>query len=519
MGKRKLPIGIQDFYRLREDDYLYVDKTELLYRLVQEGSVYFLSRPRRFGKSLTCSTLGAYLEGRRELFAGLALERLETEWIEYPVLRLDLNAETYNSIERLNSIIDLHLQQWEQRYPPTIKADTPAGRFALVLRQAHEQTGKRACVIIDEYDKPLLSTIGNPELHEEYKQFLKPFFGVLKSSDAHLKFAFITGVTKFGQVSVFSDLNQLIDLSLDKEFAALCGITEEELLNVFQPEIDALAGQEGTSYDECVERIRQWYNGYRFHPEGRAVYNPFSTLNLFRSKEFQDFWFQTGTPTFLVELLKKTDTDLREIDGIQLPARDFADYRADPDRPVPVIYQSGYLTIKDFDDRGRLYTLGYPNAEVRNGFLAFLLPLYSSVSRDKSGFHIVRFADELEAGDVDAFMERLKCFFESIPYDLNDKTERHYHVVFYLVFKLLGQYINSEVKSAKGRSDAVVTVPGGVYVFEFKLNGTAEEALGQIDDKGYLIPYSAKTEGSRTLHKIGVEFDKETRNIGRWITE
>lgn len=363
-----------------------------------------------------------------------------------------------------------------------------------------------------------MSTIGDPELHEAYKQFLKPFFGVLKSSDAHLKFAFITGVTKFGQVSVFSDLNQLIDLSLHKDYAALCGITEEELLDGFRPENDALAAQEGVSYDECVVRIREWYNGYRFHPAGPAVYNPFSTLNLFNFNEFQDFWFQTGTPTFLVELLKKTDTDLREIDGIQLPARDFADYRADPDRPVPVIYQSGYLTIKGFDKRHRLYTLGYPNQEVERGFLFFVLPYYSPVAPTKSGFHISRFAQELENGDVDGFMERLKCFFESIPYDLNDQTERHYHVVFYLVFKLLGQYVESEVKSTKGRSDAVVRAGAYRYVFEFKLNGTAEEALAQIDEKGYLIPYRAEAAGgARALVKVGVEFDREARNIGRWI--
>ena len=523
MGTRKLPIGIQDFVSIREDGYLYVDKTALIHRLVQEGKVYFLSRPRRFGKSLTCSTFGAYLEGRRDLFAGLALERLETEWTEYPVLRLDLNAETYTGIDGLKAIINLHLTRWERRYPPEFTAETPAGRFALVIEQAHRRTGVRACVIIDEYDKPLLSTIGNPELHEAYKQFLKPFFGVLKSSDAHLKFAFITGVTKFGQVSVFSDLNQLIDLSLHKEYAALCGITEEELLDGFQPEIDALAAQEGVSYDECVVRIREWYNGYRFHPAGPAVYNPFSTLNLFNFNEFQDFWFQTGTPTFLVELLKKTDTDLREVDGIQLPARDFADYRADPDRPVPVIYQSGYLTIKDYDPTLRFYTLGYPNAEVKHGFLAFLLPDYTGQSRDRGGFHIGMFSKELADGDVDAFMERLKCFFESIPYDLNDRTERHYHVVFYLVFKLLGQYVESEVKSAKGRSDAVVSAGAYRYVFEFKLNGTAEEALAQIDEKGYLIPYRAHGGGrepagsAQALVKVGVEFDREARNIGRWI--
>jgi hypothetical protein len=516
MQKRKLPIGIQDFVSLRQGGYLYVDKTALLYRLVNEGKAYFLSRPRRFGKSLTCSTLGAYLEGRKEFFTGLALETLEEEWTEYPVLRLDLNAETYNTREGLRSIVKLHLDQWEQRFPPDVVADTLSGRFLVIIRRAYEITGKQTCVLIDEYDKPLLSTIGNPELHEQYKQFLKPFFGVLKSADAHLKFAFITGVTKFGQVSVFSDLNQLIDLSLDKEYATLCGITEAELGDVFTPEIEALADVEKISLEDCLNKIRRWYNGYRFHPAGLAVYNPFSTLNLFRSREFQDFWFQTGTPTFLVELLKKTDTDLRELEGIQLPANGFSDYRADPDRPVPVIYQSGYLTIKDYDPELRFYTLGYPNDEVKNSFLSFLLPDYTGANRDRGGFHIGMFSKELKEGQVDAFMERLKCFFESIPYDLNDQTERHYHVVFYLVFKLLGQYIQSEVKSARGRSDAVVRVPGMVYVFEFKLNGTAEEALKQIDDRGYLIPYTA--EAAEKLIKVGVEFDKAARNIGRWCT-
>lgn len=492
-----------------------MDKTALLYRLVNEGKAYFLSRPRRFGKSLTCSTLGAYLEGRKELFTGLALEKMEKEWTEYPVLRLDLNTGIYSSLDGLKGIITDHLLQWESIYGKTADTTIP-GRFLGVIRRAHEITGKQTCVLIDEYDKPLLSTINNPELHEQYKQFLKPFFGVIKSADAHLKFAFITGVTKFGQVSVFSDLNQLTDLSMHREYATLCGITESELSDVFGAEIETLAEAEGISRDACLERTRRWYNGYYFHPAGPAVYNPFSTLNLFSFNEFQDFWFQTGTPTFLVELLKKTDTDLRELEGIQLPANGFADYRADPDRPVPVIYQSGYLTIKDYDPELRFYTLGYPNDEVKNSFLSFLLPDYTGANRDKGGFHIGMFSKELKEGQVDAFMERLKCFFESIPYDLNDQTERHYHVVFYLVFKLLGQYIESEVKSTRGRSDAVVRVPGTVYVFEFKLNGTAEEALQQIEEKGYLIPYTA--EDTEKLIKVGVEFDRNTRNIGRWRT-
>ncbi len=518
MRLRKLPIGIQDFVSLREDGYLYVDKTAYLYKMATEGKAYFFARPRRFGKSLLCSALGAYLEGRRELFEGLDLAELESEWVRYPVLRLDLNAERYDSVAALHSIIGRHLDRWEKKYPPDKIYDTIAGRFEAVIEQAHHDAGSRVCVLIDEYDKPLLSTLDDSELHDEYKGILKPFFGVLKSTDAHLRLVFITGVTKFGQVSVFSDLNQLTDLSMHLEYAAMCGITEEELVRDFRPELEALAERQCMSFDSCLERVREWYDGYRFEEDSPAVFNPYSTLNLFSTNKFSDYWFQTGTPTFLVELLKKSNADLREIDGATLPASAFADYRAEPDRPLPVIYQSGYLTIKGYDPELRFYTLGYPNAEVRNGFLAYLLPDYTGQERDKGGFHIGMFSKELRAGDVDAFLSRLRVFFESIPYDLSDQTERHYHMVFYLVFTLLGQYIRSEVKSAGGRSDAVVRTADTVYVFEFKLNGTAEEALARIDDRGYLIPYEQlRADSGYRLVKVGVEFDPKTRNIGRWV--
>jgi hypothetical protein len=514
MALRKLPIGIQDFVSLRTDGYLYVDKTALIHRLVTDGKVYFLSRPRRFGKSLLCSTLGAYWEGRRELFAGLAIEQLEQDWTPHPVLRLDLNAEKYDSPQALEAILDRHLIRWEAQYGSPIDK-TLFGRFMAVIEQAHRATGQRVAVIIDEYDKPLLATLDNPALNHELRQILKPFFGCLKSSDAHLKFVFITGVTKFGQVSVFSDLNQLQDLSLHPVYATLCGITEEELLATFGPEMEKLATAQGLSAADCLAVVRRQYNGYHFHHAGESVYNPFSTLNVFSTREFADYWFQTGTPTFLVELLKATDTDLREIDGVELEASDFANYRADPDRPLPVLYQSGYLTIKGYDPEVRTYTLGFPNAEVKNGFWQFVTPNYCAVAKDRTGFHIGMFHKELKVGDVDAFLTRLRSFFGNIPYDLNDQTERHYHVVFYLVFTLLGQYVQSEVKSAQGRSDAVVQTPDAVYVFEFKLNGTAEEALAQIDAKGYLIPYAAS---GKKLVKVGVEFDKTSRNLGRWLS-
>ena len=514
MALRKLPLGIQDFPSLREDGYLYVDKTALVHKLVNEGRVYFLSRPRRFGKSLLCSTLAAYLEGRKELFTGLALEKLEDKWTKHPVLRLDLNAENYNSEEALEAILNRHLESFEASYGGAPSERSLSERFLKVIERAHRVTGQRVAVIVDEYDKPLLSTLDNPTLHEALKRALKPFYGVLKSADAHLKFVLLTGVTKFGQVSVFSDLNQLTDLSLHPDYATLCGITQEELTGNFGPELETLARTQSLDMPACLDEIRKWYNGYRFHQAGPSVFNPYSTLNLLSRKEFADYWFQTGTPTFLVELLKKTDADLREIDGVQLEASDFADYRQDPDRPLPVIYQSGYLTIKDYDKELRLYTLGYPNREVKNGFLRFLAPEYTGIEKGRTGFHIGQFSLELKAGDVDAFLTRLRAFFEKIPYDLNDRTERHYQVVFYLVFTLLGQYIDSEVKSANGRADAVVETSNTIFIFEFKLNGTAEQALTQIDAKGYLIPYQAS---GKTLVKVGVEFDKATRNLGRWL--
>lgn len=541
MAIRKLPLGIQDFPRIREEGYLYVDKTAFVHKIATEGSVYFLSRPRRFGKSLLLSTLGAYFEGKRELFHGLALERLEQDWIEYPVLRLDLNAKEF---EQGREYLILHLNgrldECAKRYGVELADSTPDERFRELILKVHEATGRRVVVLVDdcegrdagaanaqradpeggpqdagrEYDKPLLSSIGKPELHAAIKGVLKAFYGVLKSADAHLKFVLLTGVTKFGQVSVFSDLNQLTDLSLHPDYGALCGITEEELLANFGPELERLAKRQNLTEVECLAEVRRMYNGYRFEENAPGVYNPYSTLSALGAAKFGDYWFATGTPTFLVELMKQTDADLRDIDGVEVPASAFANYQADADRPLPVIYQSGYLTIQGYDPELRFYKLGYPNDEVRYGFLNFLLPSYTPLPMDKAGFHIGHFSKELRAGDVDAFLTRMRAFFAGFPYELNDQTERHYQVVFYLIFRLLGQYIRVEERSAQGRADAVVWTKDRIFVFEFKLTGTAEQALAQIDDKGYLVPYQVD---DRAVVKVGVEFDKDTRNLRRWL--
>lgn len=355
----------------------------------------------------------------------------------------------------------------------------------------------------------------NIPLMEEYRQTLKAFYGVLKSSDRYLRFVFLTGVTKFAQVSVFSDLNQLNDISMKPQYATICGITMQELTHTFAPEIQQLAEHNGLTQEEALQKMKISYDGYHFCEFAEGVFNPFSVLNLFDGYKFSNYWFQTGTPTFLVELLKKSEYDLRTlIDGVEASASSFTEYRIDANNPIPLIYQSGYLTIKDYSSRFGNYLLEFPNDEVRYGFIDFLIPYYTSVVDDERGFYIGKFILELENGDYDSFLTLLQAFFADFPYELNDKSERHYQVVFYLVFKLMGQFTDVEIRSARGRADAVVKTPAYIYIFEFKLNGTAEEALQQIDDKGYLIPYQAD---GRKLIKIGVEFSATERNISRWL--
>lgn len=514
---RKLPIGIQTFEEIRSGGYLYVDKTDFVYQIANIGKPYFLSRPRRFGKSLLISTFEAYFQGRKDLFQGLAIEKQETKWEEYPVLHLDLNARKYETPADLVAMLNQYLEKWELKYGTEKQDRSPEERFAYVIEQACVRTGKQAVVLIDEYDKPLLQALLDEDLLDEYRRTLKAFYGVLKSSDRYLRFVFLTGVTKFAQVSIFSDLNQLNDISMDRAYNALCGITKEELVHTFVPEIQRLGEREGLTFIETLNRLEKQYDGYHFCEDTSVgLFNPFSLLNVFQKLKFGNFWFQTGTPTYLVDLLKQSDYDLRLlVSGVEVTASAFSEYRAEVNNPLPMIYQSGYLTIKYYDREVELYTLKFPNDEVRYGFLNFLVPYYTTVTDDETGFHIAKFMRELRSGDVDAFMERLRVFFAGIPYELNDNTERHYQAIFYIVFTLMGQFVETEVRSARGRADAVVKTNDYIFVFEFKLDGSAEDALKQIHEKGYLIPY---TLDGRTLVKVGVNFSKETRNVdGYWV--
>lgn len=512
---RKMPIGIQSFEKLRREGFVYVDKTALVYRLANTPTPYFLSRPRRFGKSLLLSTLEAYFLGKRDLFRGLAIEQLETEWAPHAVIHLDLNAERYDSYDSLAKMLEYQLSEWEERYGSSGKGNSYSTRFMEVIKAAYARTGRGVVVLIDEYDKPLLRSFDNPDLQKDFRETLTAFYTVLKSADPWLRFVFITGVTKFAQMGIFSNLNQLNDISFDADYAMLCGLTREEIEATFAPELQLLGETNGQARAATLARLTRLYDGYHFsrgHLPG--VFNPFSVLSVMAKRQYDNYWFSTGTPTFLADMLRETDYDLRVLDGVQVPAAMLTDDRADRRNPVPMIYQSGYLTVKDYDERFQEYTLGYPNDEVRYGFLNFITPFYTPIPQTETTFYIGKFIRELESGDVDAFLTRMRAFFADIPYELNDRTERHYQVIFYLIFKLMGQFSEAEVHSARGRADAVVKTADTVYVFEFKLGGTAEEALAQIDDRGYLIPYTA---AGRRIVKVGVGFSATERNIDRWI--
>jgi hypothetical protein len=515
---RKLPVGIQDFEDLRTNAYLYVDKTDYIYRLTRSGKPYFLGRPRRFGKSLLLSTLKAYFLGKKELFEGLAIAGLEKEWVEYPVLYMDMNVGIITDNDSLNRRLDVVLTDFENQWGRTVGDNDPATRLEAVIRQAYRQTGRKVVVLVDEYDKPLLGNMDNLDVSDAIRKTLKGFYGVLKSADAYLHFVFLTGVTRFSKVSIFSDLNQLQDISMDERFAGICGISERELLRDFRPELQALAEKKGLTYDAAFAEMKKRYDGYHFAKESEDMYNPFSVLNTFVKRDFAHYWFQTGTPTFLVRMLKEGQMDIRRIDGdVSIPANSVTDYRTEDNNPVPILYQTGYLTIKSYDALFDAYVLGYPNEEVKYGFLQELLPAYLPVDRYMlNDFFAGKFVKELMRGDVEGFMADMRAFFASIPYDLSDRTERHYQLVFYLLFTLMGQFVRTEVKSARGRADAVVRTADTVYVFEFKMeeNATAEEALQQIDDKGYLIPYA--TEG-RKLVKIGAVFSSAERGLSHWL--
>lgn len=514
MKRLELPLGIQNFESLQRDKYLYVDKTAIVSQLVQSGRYFFLSRPRRFGKSLLLSTIHAYFEGKKELFEGLSIAESEKEWKQYPVLHLDLNTENYDTPEALQRKLDVALSKWEDLYGSNPVEKSIPLRFEGLIRRACEKTGERVVILVDEYDKPLLQTIEDTELQDVYRKMLKAFYGALKSDDQYIRFAFLTGVTKFGKVSIFSDLNNLTDLSRDWRYYDICGISTEELRQYFTPYIEQLALTNKMSVSETTERLKQMYDGYHFTEESPGMYNPYSLLSTFYKMRFGSYWFETGTPSFLVELLQKCHYNLEQMANEQTSAEVLDSIDASSVNPVPVIYQSGYLTIKGYDSRFKLYQLGFPNEEVEEGFMKYLLPYYTPFSEVEAPFQIAQFVRELESGETERFLGRLKSFFADTPYELVKDLENHYQNVLFILSKLLGYYIHAEYHTSEGRIDMVLKTKDLVYVIEFKLDGTAEDALRQIDDKSYALPFEAE---SRRVVKIGLNFSSKTRNIERWI--
>ena len=510
----KYPIGIQNFQSLREDGYAYVDKTAFVYELAQSGKYYFLSRPRRFGKSLFLSTLEAYYQGKKELFKGLALEQLEKDWKVYPVLHLDLNVGKFDTPEALYERLDHYLSSWEKAYsliPET--SQSPATRFENVISQAYDKTGQKVVILVDEYDKPLLQAIGNKALQDEYRAMLKSVYGVAKTMDGYIQMAFFTGVTKFSKVSVFSDLNNLKDISLTQQYAEICGITEKEIRKNFDVDVTQMAEANQLNKEECYAKLKENYDGYHFCKKSVGMYNPFSLINALCDKDFNDYWFETGTPTFLVETLKRNNYELENMTREEVTADLLGSLDAIDTNPLPLLYQSGYLTIKDYKPRFDSYILGFPNGEVERGFTRFLFRYYAPIRVDQSVSFINNFTIEVESGQPEKFMSRLEAMFASQDYQLMGDTELYFHNVTSLVFKMLGFYVDVERHTSDGRMDMLVQTKDYIYIFEFKIDKSADEALKQIEGKQYAKPFESD---ARKLYKIGVNFSSETRRIDSW---
>ena len=527
----KFPIGIQDFKKIREGGFVYVDKTALLYKLANEGTIYFLSRPRRFGKSLLVSTLKYYFGGERELFNGLAIDALEKDWNSYPIFHVDFNSTNYTkSGDALSKLIKGTVEDWERQYGYVGNEEFDYGkRFAELLKHVHATTGKRCVVLVDEYDKPLLDVLdsgmveqggdGKEMLLEDInREILKGFYSAFKSADQDLRFVLLTGVTKFSQVSVFSGFNQPADISMSTVYDAICGITEDELEAVFHDEMDAMAEEMDVPKDEVRLMLKRHYDGYHFSKRKTDIFNPFSLLNAFANHNIQDYWFRTGTPTYLIRLLNHTDENLNELTGKYYDTSEFIDYKADVERPLPMIYQSGYLTIKDYDRDSDSYLLDLPNNEVKKGFLTLVASNYLGAKESASTLAI-QLVRAILRDDLDTWRKSLTAFFASIPYtmrrkDMETEKERYFHYTFYLIFRILSTYlVLTEKQQSEGRADCIIETKKVVYIFEFKLDGTADDALRQIEEKGYARPYEADM---RTVRKVGVNFSSKSGTIDDW---
>lgn len=508
------PIGIQNFEKIRMEDFLYVDKTAEIYKLAKEGRYYFLSRPRRFGKSLLVSTMEAYFSGRKELFSGLAVEKMETEWKQHPVLHLDLSGVSYTDESVLERVLSDKLAKWEALYGAVNTSDILGLRFKEVIEAAYNKTGNQVAILIDEYDKPIIDNLGNEPTLSRLRSTLQGFYSVMKSMDARIRFGFLTGVTKIGKMSVFSGLNNLNDISMIPDYVNICGITETELHEYFDESISELSSANEMSKEECYVKLKSMYDGYHFCEDSIGIYNPFSLLNTFQNKKFREYWFETGTPGFLVEVMRKTSFDVTTLENQTVDSTLMSNADAIFENPVPYLFQSGYLTITGYNDMFRLYQLGFPNQEVKNGFLNCLLKYYVPMSPDMSGTTLIyQLWHSITEGNPESFMQILSSLFANTSYQIQGETEKDFQYAMYIISALLGEYVQVERATSNGRIDLIIQTKEFVYLFELKVNADADVALRQIDEKGYARPFEGD---SRKLFKIGVDFSTATRRIEDW---
>ncbi len=511
---KEFPIGVQTFDKIVEGGYLYVDKTSYVYDIAHKFEYVFLSRPRRFGKSLLSSTFHRYFAGERELFEGLEAAKLEQEWRCHPVFHFDMSTAKHLNEEQLLGELDKKLYVYEQQYGRGEKDISINQRLEGLVWRAVEKTGEKAVIIIDEYDAPLLDVMNDRERLVPMRQIMRNFYSPIKSLDPYLRFVFITGINKFAQLSIFSELNNLKNISMLPEYSAVCGISQSELERDFKEPIRVLAQAEGVSEERALELLKENYDGYHFCACSEDIYNPFSLLNAFSDRRFGTYWFETATPTYLIERLERKPIDERELDRMEyVSVNEFNVSPEVTDNPLPLLYQTGYLTIKSYDRETDSYTLGYPNKEVRAGFLGSLLAGYNAQNPSGSSF-VIRFNAALKRGDIDGALTLMQSFLAGMPNDLENKTEKHYQTIIYLIFALLGYYIRTEEKSSVGRADAVCWTADSIYVFEFKVDSAAETALKQIDDKDYMIPY--RSEDGKRLVKVGVNISTASRTIDGW---
>ena len=508
------PVGIQTFSKIREENYLYIDKTQYIVDFRMKGMKYvFLNRPRRFGKSLFASTLQAYFEGRKELFEGLAIADYEKDWVKHPVLHFDLSGAKHMDVEQLERYLADMLEEQETNWGYKTHQVDANLRLIELVKRAYDQTGKNVVVIIDEYDAPLLDVVHEKENLLPLHRIIQNFYSPLMMLDPYLEFTFITGITKFPQSSIFSGLNNLDNISMFDQYSAICGISKTELTTQMKPDIEAMGEALGMTYEECLAELTQFYDGYHFSKNSEDIFNPFSLIKALNARDIAPYWFGSGTPSFLLKLLDKYHVNLSTLESQETVLSSFDQSTEEMTDALPLLYQSGYLTIKKYEPMFREYTLGIPNKEVRDGLLNSLIPHYVNPRRSDNDAFLLGFCKAVYRNDIEAALEHMRTYLATIPYDLENHSEKHYQTIFYLMFSFLNIYIRTEVKSAIGRADAVMHMPDTIYVFELKVDKSADEALAQIDEKGYMLPYYS--EGKR-LVKVGISFDSTQRTVSEW---